>query len=206
MVVIRLSRRGSKKRPFYHVVAIDKRDRRDGRCIERLGYFNPMAFKPEEVRLELHQERVEYWTSKGAQLSPRVKTLMKEFLKVEGHVPGQPIAPRPKKAQATEEAEAPAADAEAVSSDDAEAEAPASATEAPKEDAAPADDKAAAETETPAEPKTDEPAAEAPADAEPKADAEATATKTNDAAPAEEAPADDASTEDAGDADKAADA
>ena len=77
MVVIRLSRTGAKKAPFYHLVATDKRSRRDGRFIERLGYFNPMA-QGQAIRLELNQERIQYWLEQGAQPSDRVKTLLKE--------------------------------------------------------------------------------------------------------------------------------
>ena len=79
MVVIRLSRGGAKKRPFYHVVATDSRNARDsGRAIEELGYFNPGAKEP-EVRLHLNKERIDYWTSQGAQPSDRVRILLKEF-------------------------------------------------------------------------------------------------------------------------------
>jgi small subunit ribosomal protein S16 len=77
MVVIRLSRGGAKKRPFYHVVATDKRNRRDGRYLERLGYFNPVA-KGQELPLLLNDERIQHWVSLGAQLSPRVAKLVKD--------------------------------------------------------------------------------------------------------------------------------
>ena len=80
MVVLRLSRTGAKKRPFYHVVAKTKRSRRDGGCIERLGYFNPIA-SGAEVRLKLEMERIEYWLGVGAQTSDRVGNLLKEFKK-----------------------------------------------------------------------------------------------------------------------------
>lgn len=76
MVVIRLSRGGAKKRPFYHIVVCDKQRSRDGRFIERLGYFNPIA-SGKDVSVELNLERVEYWISKGAQPSDRVKHLIK---------------------------------------------------------------------------------------------------------------------------------
>ncbi len=78
MVVIRLSRGGSKKRPFYHLVAADKRCPRDGKYLERLGYFNPFA-QGKAVRLHLVRERVNYWKSVGAQLSARVTSLVKEW-------------------------------------------------------------------------------------------------------------------------------
>jgi small subunit ribosomal protein S16 len=80
MVTIRLSRGGAKKRPFYHVVVTDSRNRRDGRYIERLGFFNPLA-KGTEVRLRLNQERLQYWLSQGAQTSERVASLMKQQAK-----------------------------------------------------------------------------------------------------------------------------
>lgn len=78
MVVIRLSRGGAKKRPFYTVVVSDRRCARDGRCIERVGYFNPIA-AGKEVRLHLEYERIKYWISKGAQPSERVQQLIKTF-------------------------------------------------------------------------------------------------------------------------------
>ena len=80
MVTIRLARGGSKKRPFYHVVVADSRCARDGRYIERLGYFNPVARGNEEA-LNLEQERIQHWISKGAQPSDRVKSLLKQAAK-----------------------------------------------------------------------------------------------------------------------------
>ena len=77
MVTIRLSRGGSKKSPFYHVDVKDSRRSRDGRYIERLGYFNPGARGAEE-RLVIALDRVDHWVSKGAQTSERVSTLVKE--------------------------------------------------------------------------------------------------------------------------------
>lgn len=75
MVTIRLSRGGSKKRPFYHLNVSDSRTSRDGRFIERVGIFNPIASGAEE-RLRVDQERIDYWVSKGAQLSDRVANLV----------------------------------------------------------------------------------------------------------------------------------
>jgi len=80
MVTIRLSRGGAKKRPFYHVVVTDSRSRRDGRYIERVGYFNPIA-RGAEKRLEVSLDRIEHWVSKGAGTSDRVKSLIKEARK-----------------------------------------------------------------------------------------------------------------------------
>ena len=80
MVTIRLTRRGAKKRPFYHIIVTDSRNRRDGRYIERLGFFNPVATKGEEsLRVDL--ERVEHWLGLGAQPSGRVASLLKESRK-----------------------------------------------------------------------------------------------------------------------------
>jgi small subunit ribosomal protein S16 len=77
MVKIRLSRGGAKKLPFYHVVVTDSRKPRDGRKIERVGFFNPVA-RGQEERLRLDLDRVDYWTGVGAQMSDRVKTLVSE--------------------------------------------------------------------------------------------------------------------------------
>lgn len=77
MVKIRLSRGGAKKKPFYHIVVADSRNKRDGRRIERIGFFNPMA-KGQEERLRLDLERVDYWTGVGAQLSERVASLVSQ--------------------------------------------------------------------------------------------------------------------------------
>ncbi len=77
MVKIRLTRGGAKKQPFYHIVVADSRRARDGRNIERLGFFNPVA-RGQEERLRLDLERVDYWQGNGAQLSDRVKTLVSE--------------------------------------------------------------------------------------------------------------------------------
>ena len=76
MVTLRLARAGAKKRPFYHIVAADSRSPRDGRYIERLGYFNPVASGREE-KLKLEQERINYWLSQGAQPTERVAGLIK---------------------------------------------------------------------------------------------------------------------------------
>jgi len=77
MVKIRLSRGGAKGRPFYHVIVADERKARDGRNIERVGFFNPVA-AGKEVRLQLDLDRVNDWIAKGAQPSEKVRTLMKE--------------------------------------------------------------------------------------------------------------------------------
>jgi small subunit ribosomal protein S16 len=77
MVTIRLSRGGAKKRPFYTVVVTDSRNRRDGRCIERVGFFNPIA-SGKETRLNLDQERLQYWMGMARRPSERVASLIKE--------------------------------------------------------------------------------------------------------------------------------
>ena len=80
MVVIRLARGGSKKRPFYSIVATDSRNRRDGRFIERIGFYNPIAVESEEG-LRIAQDRLTYWKSVGAQASPTVERLIKQAAK-----------------------------------------------------------------------------------------------------------------------------
>ncbi|MBK85148.1 MAG: 30S ribosomal protein S16 [Pseudomonadota bacterium] len=82
MIVIRLARGGSKKRPFYHFVVANSRDARDGRFIERLGYFNPLA-SGKAQRLVLDLDKVNEWVAKGAQPSDRVKTLIKDVQKAQ---------------------------------------------------------------------------------------------------------------------------
>ena len=80
MVTIRLSRGGAKKKPFYHVDVRDSRSSRDGRYIERIGYFNPCA-RGSEQRLQIDLDRVDHWISNGAGTSERVATLVKEARK-----------------------------------------------------------------------------------------------------------------------------
>ncbi len=80
MVTIRLARGGAKKRPFYNIVVADSRNARDGRFIERVGFFNPLARGQEEA-LRLDLDRVEHWVSKGAATSDRVAKLIKDARK-----------------------------------------------------------------------------------------------------------------------------
>lgn len=80
MVVIRLARGGAKKRPFYNIVAADSRNRRDGRFIERVGFYNPVASGAEKA-LVVNAERLAYWEQNGAQLSPTVARLVKQAAK-----------------------------------------------------------------------------------------------------------------------------
>ena len=82
MVTIRLARSGSKKRPFYHLTVADSRKSRDGRFIERVGFFNPVA-RGREERLRIEQSRIDHWVAQGAQLSERVASLVKEAATIE---------------------------------------------------------------------------------------------------------------------------
>lgn len=77
MVTIRLSRGGAKKAPFYHLTIADKRNGRDGRFIERVGFFNPVA-RGQEERLRVDMDRVKYWQDQGARATDRVARLLKE--------------------------------------------------------------------------------------------------------------------------------
>ena len=77
MVSIRLSRGGSKKRPFYHLNVTDSRNSRDGRYLERVGFFNPVA-RGQEERLRVDTARIEHWVAQGAQVSDRVAKLLKD--------------------------------------------------------------------------------------------------------------------------------
>lgn len=119
MVKIRLARTGAKKRPFYHIVVADQRRSRDGRYIERLGYFNPVAVGG-ETPLKLNIERIEHWQAQGAQLSDRVSQLVKNFRQHgETEAPKRaapPVskakpAPQPQAAEADASAEEPAGEA-----------------------------------------------------------------------------------------------
>ena len=77
MVTIRLARSGAKRKPFYHITVSDSRRARDGRFIERIGFFNPVA-RGQEERLRLDLDRMAYWQSQGAQVSDRVSSLAKD--------------------------------------------------------------------------------------------------------------------------------
>ena len=162
MVTIRLSRAGAKKRPYYHITVTDSRKPRDGRFIERVGFFNPIA-QGKDIRLSIDHERVDYWVGTGATLSERVESLIKEsklspeeILKVEEKKEQLRLKKLAKKkenkeASAEEATEAPAEEAPAE-------EAPAEeATEAPAEEA-------------PAEEAAEAPAEEATEDLEKKED------------------------------------
>jgi small subunit ribosomal protein S16 len=77
MVTIRLARGGAKKRPFYHIVVTDSRNARDGRYIERVGFFNPVA-KGEEEKLRVDNDRIDHWIGQGAKTSERVAKLIEQ--------------------------------------------------------------------------------------------------------------------------------
>ena len=177
MVKIRLARGGAKKNPFYSIVATDSRKRRDSGYIERIGYFNPVA-RGQEVRLQLEEDRLSYWISQGAQISDRVKQLVKEYK--DPSIREKQLAMQAAKAdekakkiaaeekakadlEAKEAAEAAAAEAEAeeAAAAEAEAEAPAAEAEAPAAEAeAPGEEAPAAEAEAPAEEAAEKPAEE----------------------------------------------
>ena len=113
-VVIRMSRAGTKKRPVYHIVAADSRYPRDGRFIERLGYFNPLLPKDKKERLVVDFEKIKSWMAKGAQPSDRVM----RFLDAAGikkrekrNNPEKAVPRKERKAKAEEAAKAPAAPA-----------------------------------------------------------------------------------------------
>ena len=158
---IRLARGGSKKRPFYKIVAADSRMPRDGRFIEKLGTYNPLLPKDSEDRVKMNMERIQHWLGHGAQPTDRIARM----LEAAGVLP-KTERNNPKKAElgtkAKERLEAKAAKSEEAPAEEAAAEAPAeeAAAEAPAEEAAaeaPAEEAAA---EAPAE----EAAAEAPAE------------------------------------------
>ena len=112
MVVIRLSRGGAQKRPFYHVVATDSRNSRDGRYIERLGFFNPVA-RGKESPLLLDLDKIAQWQAKGAQVSERVVSLIREYKRNGGAeaAPAAEAAPTEAATPTEAVAEAPAEEA-----------------------------------------------------------------------------------------------
>ena len=171
MVVIRLSRGGSKKRPYFNVVVAESSKKRDGRFIERVGFYNPSAREGSET-LRLESERIEYWQSNGAQLSETVNRIVK--LNAKG--PDGLVAMKKK-----DEAKALARKNKKAADKAAKAEEAVSAEEA----AAPAEETPKEEAAAPAEETPKEEAA-APAEEAPKEEA---------AAPAEEAPKEEAGKE-----------
>jgi len=145
-ITIRLSRGGAKKQPFYHIVATDSRSRRDGRYIERLGFFNPVARSTAEpVRLDL--ERVDYWVGHGAQMSDRVKKIVKTYRK---HGADDPNANKREERKAARKAKARADAASAAAVEE-------EATAEPEEAAADAAAESVAEEAPAAEAEAKEP-------------------------------------------------
>ncbi len=168
MVVIRLSRGGSKKRPYFNVVVAESSKKRDGRFIERVGFYNPSAREGSET-LRLESERIEYWQSNGAQLSETVNRIVK--LNAKG--PDGLVAMKKKdEAKALARKNKKAADKAAKAEEAVSAEeAAAPAEEAPKEEAAaPAEEAPKEEAAAPAEEAPKEEAA-APAEEAPKEEA-----------------------------------
>jgi len=172
MLTIRLARAGAKKRPFFHITVADSRKPRDGRFVERVGYFNPIS-KGKGVRLEINQERIDYWLSQGAQVSERVLTLIKEK--------NETAEEKAKREQGKEKRRLRkvAKRAEAKTSDEpdksvetaAEEEAPTAETvEAVKEETPAEETVEAAEEETPAEETVEAVKEETPAEEAPTAD------------------------------------
>ena len=197
---IRLSRGGTKKRPFYKIVVAEALSPRDGKFVERLGSYNPMVAKDHAERLVLNVERAKYWISKGAQPTLRVaKMLSSDGLVKAPVIRDQPIKSAPGKKRKEREAEAAeklASAAEAPAEEVAVADAPveeAPAAEAPAEEAAVAD--APVEEAPAAEAPAEEVAvADAPVEEAPAAEAPAEEAAVADA-PVEEAPADETPTE-----------
>ena len=150
MLTIRLARSGAKKRPFFHVSVADSRMPRDGRFVERVGYYNPIA-SGQEVRLELDLERIDYWIGQGAQPSDRVLNLLKQNKETpeqtEQRLASKDIKRQKKLAKKL-------ADKEPIE----EAPAEAATEESPAEEAAPVEE--AATEEAPAEAATEEAPAE----------------------------------------------
>ena len=129
MVVIRLSRAGAKKRPFYHICVSDRRNKRDGRFIERIGFYNPIA-KDSEEKIRFDNERYDHWTSVGAIPSDTVLMLMKrskmteeEIQKIEDKKTARQERKKQEKILKQQEEAAPAEEAPAEAAEEASAEA-----------------------------------------------------------------------------------
>ncbi len=176
MLKLRLSRGGTKKRPVYKVVVADSRFARDGRFIEKVGFFNPLLPKEKKERIGLEAERIKYWLGQGAQPTTRVARILGENelmpMPANGNNPQKAIPKKDRKKEGSEEA--PKADA-------------APAAEAKKEEAPKADAAPAAEAKKEEAPKADAaPAAEAKKEEAPKADAAPAAEAKKEEAPKEE--------------------
>ena len=168
MLKLRLSRGGTKKRPVYKVVVADSRFARDGRFIEKVGFFNPLLPKDKKERVGLEADRIKYWLGQGAQPTTRVARILGENELIAMPANGNnPLKAIPKKDRKKEGEEAPKAEAPKAEAAPA-AEAP--KAEAPKAEAAPAAEAPKAEAPKAAEtPKAEAaPAAEAPKEEEKK--------------------------------------
>ena len=128
MVRVRLSRGGGKKRPYYHIVVVDQKSKRDGKCIERIGSYDPNL--ENEKRITLKQDRLEYWLNQGAQMSDRVKLLQKYSLDPDNLEKRQKVKTelleknkiKKQKAKESEEVKAEEAPAEEVKAEEAPAD------------------------------------------------------------------------------------
>ena len=187
MIKIRLSRGGTKKRPVYKVVIADSRRARDGRFIEKVGFFNPLLPKDKKERVGLEAERIKYWLGQGAQPTTRVARILGEngiiAMPANGSNPNKAIPKKERKKEGDEAAPAAAAPAAEAPKEEAPKAEAAPAAEAPKEEAPKAEAAPAAEAPKEEAPKAEAaPAAEAPKEEAPKAEA----------APAAEAPKEEA--------------
>ncbi len=164
MLKLRLSRGGTKKRPVYKVVVADSRFARDGRFIEKVGFFNPLLPKEKKERVGLEAERIKYWLGQGAQPTTRVARILGENelmpMPANGNNPNKAVPKKERNKKEEDNKEAPKAEA-------------APAAEAPKEEA----------------PKAEAPKEEAPKEEAPKAEAPKEEAPKAEAAPAAEAPA-----------------
>ena len=147
MLKLRLSRGGTKKRPVYKVVVADSRFPRDGRFIEKVGFFNPLLPKDKKERVGLEAERIKYWLGQGAKPTTRVARILGENdlipMPANGNNPNKAVPKKERNKKEEDGAEAPKADA-APAAEAPKEEAPKAETpkvEAPKADAAPAEEK-----------------------------------------------------------------
>ena len=166
MIKIRLSRGGTKKRPVYKVVIADSRRARDGRFIEKVGFFNPLLPKDKKERVGLEAERIKYWLGQGAQPTTRVARILGEngiiAMPANGSNPNKAIPKKERKKEGDEAAPAAAPKLQAEAPREAPKQA-APAAEAPKEEAPKAEAAPAAEAPKEEAPKAEAaPAAEAP--------------------------------------------
>ena len=146
-IKIRLARAGSKKRPFYRVVAADSRMPRDGRFIEKLGTYNPLLNKDDNNRVNLNIDRIKEWLNKGAQTSDRISRLLENMEVLPKKIRNNPIKAKPKKEPKTEETTVEEAKTEETTAEEPKTEE--TTVEELKTEATPAE-----------EPKTEETAAE----------------------------------------------